>query len=568
MSDYDQTFIIARDPASNVIATGDQEFCPLKGWKGPSSVEFRGEVRHLLQTRMRVAALLLFGGFVAFLLRGVLIGPIIAAPVNDLNIYYASLSVTAALGIMSVLLCTRCTHSLLSLRIFEALVFGLPAAFFLWVQHCTLCYLPTPTSFGFEARSTVPWLMLIYNYGFFIPNSWKRAATVIGIMALAPLVGAYFASCEHAGVHESLSQGGYSMIALWTGLSAVTAVYGAHRFGSLRREAFDAKRLGLYTLRKKLGSGGMGEVYLAEHHLLKRPCAIKLIRPEKAGDPQAIARFEVEVQSAAKLTHPNTIEIYDYGHSQDGVFYYAMEFLPGLSLQEIVDRYGPLPAERVVYLLRQVCSALAEAHRRGMIHRDIKPGNIFAAERGGLYDVAKLLDFGLVKSSKIDDESMKLTMLGTVVGSPLYASPETVLSDQQPDARSDIYSLGATTYFLLTGRPLFDGSNPLRVLYAHANETPKSITDIVPDVPEQLVSVVMKCLAKNPADRYGSVTELANDLSTVPLREEWTQTRAVAWWETTVDSLSDVREDREMDDTAGESDTRIVAVDAAADVRG
>ncbi len=250
-------------------------------------------------------------------------------------------------------------------------------------------------------------------------------------------------------------------MSIWIAIAAVTAVYGSHRFGSLRREAFDAQRMGSFTLRQKLGSGGMGDVYLAEHRLLKCSCAIKLILPDRADDPSAIARFESEVRSTANLMHPNTIEIYDYGHTNDGTFYRAMEFLPGMNLQEIVDRYGPLPPERVVFLLRQVCLALREAHTVGLIHCDIKPGNIFAAERGGLYDVAKLLDFGLVKSMVPHADSIKLTIDGTVIGSPLFACPETAVGETL-DARRDIYSLGATAYFLLTGQPVFSGENPLK----------------------------------------------------------------------------------------------------------
>ena len=192
-------------------------------------------------------------------------------------------------------------------------------------------------------------------------------------------------------------------VGLMLGLAVVTSVYGTHMVGSLRREAFEARRLGQYRLLRLIGSGGMGDVYLAEHQLMKRPCAIKVIRPSKADDPQALARFEREVHATAQLSHWNSVEIFDYGRAEDGTFYYVMEYLPGLSLAQLVERYGPLPPARVVYLLAQVCDALAEAHAAGLIHRDIKPGNIFAAVRGGQYDVAKLLDFGLAKPMAADD---------------------------------------------------------------------------------------------------------------------------------------------------------------------
>jgi serine/threonine-protein kinase len=280
----------------------------------------------------------------------------------------------------------------------------------------------------------------------------------------------------------------------------------------------------------------MGEVYLAEHRLLKRACAIKLIRPEKADDAKALARFESEVRATARLTHWNTVEIYDYGHTEDGTFFYAMEFLPGMNLQEIVDRYGPLPPERVVHLLVQVCGALREAHHAGLIHRDIKPGNIFAAQRGGVYDVAKLLDFGLVKSIRpVEAESLKLSIDGAVIGSPLYTAPEAVTGDEGLGKSSDIYSLGATAYFLLTGRVLFDDESALKVLFAHAHKEPIPLSELLPHVPAELERIVTTCLQKLPADRFPDVESLEAALRACSLPMEWTPERAVEWWTSTAD---------------------------------
>jgi serine/threonine-protein kinase len=365
-------------------------------------------------------------------------------------------------------------------------------------------------------------------------------------MAVMPLAGAYAAGLQHPDVQQVLSDGGYSGMLLWMGIGAVTAIYGSHRFRRLRREAFEAKNVGVYTLLKKLGSGGMGDVFLAEHHLLKRRCAIKLIKPEKAHDPKAIARFESEVQATALLTHQNTIEIYDDGHTEDGTFYYVMEFLPGMNLQEMVDGYAPLPSERVVHYLRQVCSALKESHSVGFIHRDIKPGNIFAAERGGIYDIAKLLDFGLVKTVDPEDAAIKHTLDGTVVGSPLFSAPELALGGV-PDARSDIYSLGTTAYFLLTGKPVFDGENPIKVIFAHANEDPQEISTINEEIPADLAAVVMKCLEKNPESRFGSIEELDSALAECGHLEHWTQRQAAEWWtQTTEVTPSEQKIDPEM----------------------
>src|SRR5205823_4029166 len=215
------------------------------------------------------------------------------------------------------------------------------------------------------------------------------------------------------------------------------AVFGSHKIRELHEKAHEARRIGQYRLRQILGFGGMGTVYLAEHVLLRRPCAIKLIRPDQAGDPKTLIRFEREVQATATLTHWNTIEIFDYGRAEDGTFYYVMEYLPGMNLEDLIEEHGALPPGRAVHLLRQVCQALREAHSIGLIHRDIKPSNIFACERGKVYDVAKLLDFGLVKSFGLSGDSVKLTKEGSMAGSPAYMSPEQAAGRQQLDARPD-----------------------------------------------------------------------------------------------------------------------------------
>ena len=250
--------------------------------------------------------------------------------------------------------------------------------------------------------------ILILTYGLYVPKSWRRAALVVGPLALLPFATLLVLYLRYpAGDGVALEQGwmtspttprivlfGFDAMILL--ILAVGATFGARTISRLRRQVAEARQLGQYRLRQRIGAGGMGEVYLAEHQLLKRPCAVKLIRPGDATDPRALERFEREVRLTAMLSHPNTVEIYDYGRAEDGTYYYVMEYLPGLSLAELVERHGPLPPGRVVYLLRQVCQALREAHAAGLIHRDIKPSNIFAARRGGMDDVAKLLDFGLV----------------------------------------------------------------------------------------------------------------------------------------------------------------------------
>jgi serine/threonine-protein kinase len=276
----------------------------------------------------------------------------------------------------------------------------------------------------------------------------------------------------------------------------------------------------------------MGEVYLAEHRLLKRPCAIKLIRPDKSADPRQLERFEREVQATAGLTHPNSVQVYsvqvfDYGHTPDGTFYYAMEYLPGLNLQELVEGHGSLPPQRVVHLLRQVCGALREAHAAGLIHRDIKPGNVIVCERGRTPDVAKLLDFGLVRD--LAGGSAEQTTEGVIAGTPTYMSPEQA-GGVSVDARSDVYSVGGLAYFLLTGRPPFSGMSAMKVVAAHLYEAPVPLSQHRPEVPGDLEAVVLRCLAKAPVDRFQDVASLDAALGACESAGKWSLADAAAWW--------------------------------------
>jgi serine/threonine-protein kinase len=354
-------------------------------------------------------------------------------------------------------------------------------------------------------------------------------------MAAAPvllMIGVYFASPDFANVlHTNPDFSGLILeVGMLMALAATAAVWGSHTMGHLRREAFEARQLNQYRLKRLLGEGGMGEVYLAEHLLLKRPCAIKLIRPDKAGDSRALARFEREVQATARLTHLNTVEIYDYGRADDGTFYYVMEYLSGLHLGQLVELHGPLPAERVIHLLTQTCDALREAHAQGLVHRDIKPANVFAAHRGGVYDVAKLLDFGLVKPITSFSETA-LTLEGTITGSPLYMAPEQITGQGLVDARSDIYSLGVVAYYVLTGRPPFVSQQPMQVMLAHAAQEPVPPSHHVGDVPEDLERVVLRCLEKDPEKRFQSAEEMRQALLECRAADGWTRETATRWWE-------------------------------------
>jgi serine/threonine-protein kinase len=436
------------------------------------------------------------------------------------------------LGLTALVLCTRCPRSLRRVRLLELVVFGLTGAFFFVMQHeAFVYYVRANRPLEIVAISKVLvtyWCALIFTYSIFIPNTPRRAAWVIGLMALAPVVGTMTARARYPLVASVLSVDQVIETVLMMAIVGGASIYGIYKMGALRREAFEARRLGQYHLRQLIGSGGMGEVYLAEHQLLKRPCAIKRISPEQAGDPRALARFEREVRTAAQLSHWNSIEIFDYGRAEDGTFYYAMEYLPGLSLADLVRNYGPLPPERAIHFLRQTCDALTEAHELGLVHRDIKPSNLFAAQRGGIYDVAKLLDFGLVKPIATD-ENPQLTQDGAITGSPLYMAPEQAL-EQPADARSDIYSLGAVGYFILTGRPPFQGNQTLKVLFAHAHEQVVPPSRWNPDIPFDLEQVVLRCLAKNPDDRYPNAEYLKRALDDCASAGRWDAERAREWW--------------------------------------
>jgi eukaryotic-like serine/threonine-protein kinase len=296
-----------------------------------------------------------------------------------------------------------------------------------------------------------------------------------------------------------------------------------------RRAALKAQHLGQYTLDAKLGEGGMGMVYRAHHDMLQRPTAVKFLGIEKTNE-QTIARFEREVQLTSRLNHPNTIAIYDYGRTPEGVFYYAMEYLEGINLEDLVSKHGPQPEARVIYILLQVCGSLAEAHSIGLIHRDIKPANIFLTQRGGMFDFVKLLDFGLVKALDSRKDA-SLTTAGSLTGTPLYMPPEAI-QQAAMDPRSDLYALGAVGYFLLTGTPVFDGESVISVLQKHVMEPPQTPSSrLGRPISAPLEAVLLKCLAKLPTDRPASANELADELSRCTTAQPWTRKNADEWWQ-------------------------------------
>ncbi|MEQ8785708.1 MAG: serine/threonine-protein kinase [Pirellulaceae bacterium] len=374
------------------------------------------------------------------------------------------------------------------------------------------------------------WIAANMAYAVFIPNTWRRAALLLVPAAVVPLVVAEVLFLGDARIASMVDPRGIHAAALLTLIASGASIFGAYTSHALRKQAFLARRFGQYRLKRPLGSGGMGEVYLAEHQLLKRPCAIKLIRPGFDTNADVVARFEREVQATARLSHWNTVEIFDYGRTEDGAFYYVMELLSGKSLQQLVDRYGPMPPPRVVYLLAQVCDGLAEAHDAGLIHQDIKPANIFAAHCGGLHDVAKVLDFGLVHETTNEARSTKDSQSARrVTGTPRYMAPEQARA-APPDARTDIYSLGATAYFLLTGEPVFRRATTMETLRAHADDEPTPPSTHRADLPADVEAVVLRCLAKSPEARFADVRAMKEALLACECARQWNAETAAHWW--------------------------------------
>jgi serine/threonine-protein kinase len=444
------------------------------------------------------------------------------------SLYSGLILLTAALV---ALLSSRRLLTFQTLRRLEVLLFACLAVYFSWVQYgfLSLGWLGRSAQHDWEGMFLLAralnslWFGLIVGYGLLIPNTWRRCAAVVGTLSVWPVMLNAVTALGDPAIEARLALLFVGESAINIVIAAALAIFGAQRFEALRSQTSAVRRLGLYTLTRWLGSGGMGEVWLAEHGLLRRPCAVKLIRTERVGDPQALRRFEREVQATAALSHPNTVEIYDYGLADDGTFYYAMEYLPGLSLQELVAREGPLLPARAVHLLRQVCGALAEAHSTGLVHRDIKPANVIVCERGGLRDVAKLLDFGLVRECGPGHTAETLTEEGTIAGTPAYMSPEQTRGFADVDGRSDLYSLGAVAYFLLTGQPPFVRESAVQTLAAHLAESVLPPDRLRPDLPNDLQAVVLRCLEKAPEQRYDNASELEHALAACHCSQEWVQ---------------------------------------------
>jgi eukaryotic-like serine/threonine-protein kinase len=500
-----------------------------------------GEIRDLVRIRLREVALLVTVGWslVLLLCLSGLDGLFNVAHLGTGCIGVMALT-TLAFVVCWAILRVGPQYPLIWLRAYEAVFLWGSVLCAAWLRYAAVGHAldqQTPDQFMVlyaSSLSNLVWMAVFVIYGIFAPNTWRRLLLMIaGVVAV--LLGVEAAIwADRLAAHLDLFISNVLITGMAVFLGVGTAMYGSFKLGTAHEEAVSARRqlreLGRYRLTRRLGAGAMGEVYLAEHTLLRRPCAVKLIRPTGVEGERLVARFEREVQATAALTHPNTVEIYDYGRAEDGTFYYAMEYLPGLNLDQLGERHGPLPPARVIHLLCQVCGALREAHAVGLIHRDIKPANIIVCSRGGIHDVVKLVDFGLVRGIDPGAGGGKLTQEGAIAGTPEFMSPEQAEGIAGLDGRSDIYSLGAVAYFLLAGRPPFQKASTLQLLIAHVREPVTPMTEIRPEVPADLQGVVLRCLEKDRERRFQDVLALDQALAGCQRGEPWTEAQAADWW--------------------------------------
>jgi eukaryotic-like serine/threonine-protein kinase len=423
----------------------------------------------------------------------------------------------------------RSTTVLLSADVLCSLAIGIDNVFLMLADLGTI-------SGVFE--NLIGFICILLLRALIVPSTVKRTL-LCGLLMCGPtILGVVFG--PHRFDDQTLSwvtMVGFSIN--WSAIALLFSGVASSVLYGLRREVRDARRLGQYTLGEKLGEGGMGVVYRASHAMLRRPTAIKLLSD---GGDASLARFEQEVQLLASLNHPNIVTVHDYGRTADGSFYYAMELLDGMDLEKLVAADGPQPPERVIHILRQSARGLMEAHGVGLVHRDIKPANMFVCRRWGEADAVKVLDFGLAKNNA--DPRTSLTGQNVVLGTPLYISPEALKSPDLVDVRSDIYSLGAVAYFLLTAEPVFTGRSVLEVCVQHMHSVPVTPSErLGRAVPADLEAIVLRCLSKSPADRYSTAADLERALAACAGAATWSADRARAWWKQRGNAPSPSRED-------------------------
>jgi serine/threonine protein kinase len=498
-----------------------------------------GFVRERLALLGKTLFLVSFGFYLFLLASMVVVGgaPFVAVVTAPMALGHICASLTMAL---LWLLASRARLSLWSLGALDAVSFTVAGGFL---------SIMTVVDEGQILQTLLALTVTVMVRAILMPSRPGRTM-LLSALVFAPTIAVCIARHQPVAFLPGFSPGYQKLhmtlnTILWSVLGTTLATIVSRVLYGLRRQVAEAAELGQYLLEEKIGGGGMGEVWRARHRLLIRPAAIKLIRRQALGamaqDPEMLVRrFEREARATAALTSPHTVQLYDFGVAEDGRLYYVMELLDGLDLETLVRQHGPLPAERVVHLLRQACSALQDAHANGLVHRDIKPANVVVSRAGTTFDFVKVLDFGLVKldgarGGRVGDDAnrndINLTADDSWSGTPGYMAPEVVLGAGDTDHRVDLYALGCVAYWLLTGTMVFQGENAIQVMLQHAQAEPKRPSRRVDrPIPVALEDLVMQCLEKDPARRPAGAEVVSDRLDAVPLTSVWTAERAEQWW--------------------------------------
>jgi len=497
----------------------------------------RGTSR-LLQSRLRTFAIILLAAMFVWLVRGLFL----TAP-GYLSIQIAGLLL---IGALAAPLWSSHHYTRPRLRLLEV---GMAAITIARLGACSYFVVANRIEAGAELlalaevyNTTMAVGGLIVIYGVLIPNVWQRTAVMAGSMAAVPVAGLVAVRIFDADFYRALQSivGPETVVDLGLALviSVLTATVGTQIIYALRREARVARNMGQYQLQERIAIGGMGEIWRASHRFLARPAAIKVIQPDKV-DPldreaaaQVLERFEREAQATATLESLHTVRVYDFGRTDAGEFYYAMELLNGFDVEQLIERYGPISPARAVHLLVQVCDSLAEAHELGQVHRDIKPSNLFLCKVGLAFDVVKVLDFGLVTRAGSEETSDARLQDEGMAGTPAYMAPEQVLAVTTIDERADIYALGCVAYWMLSGHTLFDIERPIAMAVAHVKAPPMPLgrrTEL--PIPKDLEAVIMQCLEKDPGRRPTTAEELASALLACDCGPLWGPLAARDWWQ-------------------------------------
>jgi serine/threonine-protein kinase len=485
------------------------------------------EVRFFLQQRMKLFVTTVLVVWIIALVLGLTVSSVTLPAMFTAEFRRTTLRghliCIAVLGMLAAALRMR-SYGLAVLSAIDAACVLVLASFLAWIIT------QVPLHFRPDAFMILGTTHILVLRAAVLPSAPSRTA-ILGVLSFtAILLGTGAAYLRGPIPVADVPAASYMGIASVWGLVAcvITTLLSRVLFG-LHDEVRRARQLGQYTLGDKIGEGGMGTVFLAQHSLLRRPTAIKLLARDRAGT-SALVRFEREVQITSRLTHPNTVAIYDYGRTPDGTFYYAMEYLEGLDLERLVESDGPQPPGRVVHLLRQAAGSLAEAHRHGLIHRDVKPSNLVLCERGLVADFLKVVDFGLVRDVQSDEPA--LTQANSFAGSPLYMSPEQIVNPGDVDDRGDLYSLAGVGYFLLTGSPPFEGKTMVEVCghHLHSDPSPPS-SRLGRPVPAKLEKLILQCLEKDRSKRPEDARAFVTALDACDDVAMWSQAEAERWWQ-------------------------------------